>query len=242
MQQSNGYIIGFAVAMTVILGGLLSFTAVSLKPRQQHEIELDTKKQILASVGITGEDKMKLSNLFDEKVEAVVVNAAGEQVDYSGNVLKLNVQKEWKKKNAAEKLLPVYKVKGDDGKVSSYIFPVYGYGLWNEIWGYVALEADLNTVKGVVFDHKGETPGLGARIASEQIQDRYVGKKIKDNSDLKGVVMLKGEGNANVDDYHVDGMSGATLTANGLNKMVVNYMELYKSYMSKAKGTAAVLN
>ncbi|GAA4833850.1 NADH:ubiquinone reductase (Na(+)-transporting) subunit C [Algivirga pacifica] len=240
MRQSNGYIIGFAIAMTVIMGGLLAFISESLKERQQREILLDTKKQILGAVDITGDDKAALSKQFDEQVEAVVVNSKGEEVAYEGEILKINIQKEWKKKDDSQKLLPVYKMKGEGGKATAYILPVYGYGLWNTIWGYVALEEDLKTIKGVVFDHAGETPGLGARIADADIQERYVGKKIFEEGDLKPVVMVKGEGNQITSDYKVDGMSGATLTAVGLNDMLADYLELYKSYIKDLKGTSAV--
>lgn len=241
MQQSNGYIIGFAVAMTVILGGLLAFTAVSLKPEQEKQVLLDTKKQILTAVGITGEDKAKLAEIFDKQVKAIVVNVEGDEVSYDGEILKISSKTEYKKKDKAAKLLPVYKLMSEAGdKVETYVFPVYGYGLWNDIWGYVALEPDMNTVKGVIFAHKGETPGLGARISDESIQDRYKGKKIYKGTDLVAVDMLKGEGNANINDNQVDGMSGATLTAKGLNSMLVDYLGMYEAYMKKQKGTAAV--
>ena len=93
------------------------------------------------------------------------------------------------------------------------MLPVYGYGLWNNIWGFVALQADLNTIQGVKFQHAGETPGLGARIETDQdVQDRYKGKTIYDQGKLVSVTMMKGEGNDYSDDPHqVDGMSGATL-------------------------------
>lgn len=227
--------------MTVILGGLLAFTAVSLKPEQEKQVLLDTKKQILTAVGITGEDKAQLSAIFDKRVKAEVVNADGDIVSYDGEILKISSKTEYKKKEKLEKLLPVYKLMTEAGdKVETYVFPVYGYGLWDNIWGYVALEPDMNTVKGVIFSHKGETPGLGARIGDASIQERYKGKKIYQGSELVAVDMLKGEGNAQINENQVDGLSGATLTAKGLNAMLVDYLGMYEAYMKKQKGTAAV--
>ena len=111
---------------------------------------------------------------------------------------------------------------------------MYGAGLWDAIWGYIALDTDLETIKGVAFGHAGETPGLGARITSPEIQDRYKGKKIYDTAgDLISVEMLRGENNAVslLDDYHVDGMSGATLTARGVNDMLKNYFQHYMPFL-----------
>jgi Na+-transporting NADH:ubiquinone oxidoreductase subunit C len=114
---------------------------------------------------------------------------------------------------------------------------VHGFGLWNEIWGFVALESDLNTIRGVSFDHKGETPGLGARIASDpEIAARYKGKTIYDGSNLVSVNMMKGEGNDYDNEPHrVDGMSGATLTGKGVNNMLMDYLQNYANYLKKKK-------
>ena len=91
--------------------------------------------------------------------------------------------------------------------------PAYGYGLWNNIWGYVAVKSDFNTIQGVKFHMPAETPGLGARIESEEIQARFEDKAIFDNGNLVSVVIQKGEGHDYADSPHkVDGMSGATLT------------------------------
>ena len=109
----------------------------------------------------------------------------------------------------------------DDGSsIDFYIFPMFGNGLWDWISGFIALDKDLNQIVGVAFDHKAETPGLGARISSAEIQDRYKGKKIfNELGDLVSIKMLKKENNELLTFHEVDGMSGATITANGLNDM-----------------------
>jgi Na+-transporting NADH:ubiquinone oxidoreductase subunit C len=112
--------------------------------------------------------------------------------------------------------------------------------VWDNNWGFVALQEDMNTIQGVSFQHKGETPGLGARIDSKEIQDRYKGKSIYDGATLVAVTMMKGEGVDYSDDLHkVDGMSGATLTAKGVNTMLSGYLSLYENYLKKVKAGSA---
>ena len=138
----------------------------------------------------------------------------------------VNLAAEYKKPRE-QRLLPVYEFKNetDSTKTDYVVLPVYGYGLWNSIWGFVALKSDLNTVQGVKFQHAGETPGLGARIESdEDVQNRYKGKTIYEQDKLVSVTMMKGEGNDYSNNSHqVDGMSGATLTAKGVNNMLQDY-------------------
>ena len=113
---------------------------------------------------------------------------------------------------------------------------MFGNGLWDWISGFIALDEKLNTVVGVAFDHKAETPGLGARISSEEIQDRYKGKMIYNQiNELVSVKMLKSENNKGLSSHEVDGMSGATITAYGLNDMIYHYFECYNPYISKIK-------
>ncbi|MFT6881262.1 MAG: Na+-transporting NADH:ubiquinone oxidoreductase subunit C, partial [Marinoscillum sp.] len=146
-----------------------------------------------------------------------------------------------------ERLYPIFKFmsESNDGEVEAYIFPMFGAGLWDWISAYLAVETDLNTIKGIAFDHKQETPGLGARITSEVVQDRFVGKKIYDQSGkLMSVEMVKGEGNQGLTAHQVDGMSGATLTGKGVNQMLKNYLSYYEAYINKinSNNTSLALN
>ena len=239
MRQSNLYIIFYAMAITVVCGGLLAFASQSLKPLQDANVELERKQNILMTVMPlnSGDD---INALYAAKVKESVI-------DFQGNVKEgmkatdVDIAKEYKKA-PQERLLPLYEFRdeADPSKVNNVVLPVYGFGLWNDIWGFVALQSDLNTIQGVSFAHKGETPGLGARIASEEIQDRYKGKSIFDAGDLESVVMQKGEGNDYSKDPHkVDGMSGATLTAKGVNNMFVDYFTCYKNYLQKSSQTVS---
>lgn len=140
-----------------------------------------------------------------------------------------------------DRLYPVYKFMSKDNsdQVEAYILPVYGNGLWDKIWGYLALDKDLETVQGIVFDHAAETPGLGARITSVEVQERFKNKKIYDDvGELVGIKMMKGEtGDPSIyGDHEVDGLSGSTMTANGINKMLYNYLTYYQAYLKKVSG------
>jgi Na+-transporting NADH:ubiquinone oxidoreductase subunit C len=253
VQRSNTYIILFSIILTIVLGGLLSLASVGLKPAQDEQVELDTKKKILGAVmDISSvKDPKELLALYEKKVQSLVVDYKGDVVttDKKGNPItaeKVNIQKNYRFPKE-ERLYPIFKFmsESNDGEVEAYIFPMFGAGLWDWISGYLAVETDLNTIKGVAFDHKQETPGLGARITSEVVQGRFVGKKIYDQSGkLMAVEMVKGEGNQGLTAHQVDGMSGATLTGKGVNQMLKNYLSYYEAYINKinSNNTSLALN
>jgi Na+-transporting NADH:ubiquinone oxidoreductase subunit C len=236
VRQSNSYIVIYAAVLTIVCGGVLAFASESLKEKQQFNIDQEQKKNILSTV-IAIEDGVDINNLYSKRVRAFVV-------DHEGNVKggmqpkDVNLAVEYKKK-ADQRLLPVYEFKneGDSTKTDYVVLPVYGYGLWNNIWGFVALKSDLNTIQGVKFAHAGETPGLGARIETdEDVQNRYKGKTIYEKDKLVSVTMMKGEGlDYSNKPHQVDGMSGATLTAKGVNNMLNDYFAAYEIYLKKNK-------
>jgi len=245
VQQSNTYIIVFSAILTIVLGGMLSVANQGLKPRQQKSIELDTKKKILGAVtdlqNIKGNE---ILDMYGKSIESIVVDMNGdiiEKDEKGANIVaeNVNIAKNFKK-SPEERMYPVFKFHkaGDKDAIEAYIFPVYGKGLWGPIWGFIALETDLNTIKGTSFDHKTETPGLGARITSAEIRNRYNGKQVfDDNGNLVSIIMLKGENHpqSSLDNHHIDGMSGATLTGNGVNDMLESYFKHYQGYINKSK-------
>ncbi|GIV38122.1 MAG: Na(+)-translocating NADH-quinone reductase subunit C [Cyclobacteriaceae bacterium] len=240
MRQSNLYILLYSAAITVVCGGLLALASEGLRERQQANIELERKANILSTVMEVNEN-INVAEVYNRRVKSYVV-------DYNGNVVEgveaasVNVEAEYKKP-ARDRLLPVYEFRSESNpeKIEFVVIPVHGFGLWDKIWGYIALQSDLNTVQGVVFQHKGETPGLGARIASEEIQQRYKGKKVFEGNELVSVTMMKGEGFDYAGDAHkVDGMSGATLTGKGVNNMLKDYLSCYVNYFSKLKQQTGV--
>lgn len=234
MRQSNSYIIFYAAALTIVCGGLLAFASEGLKDKQQANIEREQKSNILATV-IELNEGADIEGLYSKRVRAFVINANGDLVE-DQKPADVKISSEYKKPSK-ERLLPVYEIlsESDSTKVTNVVIPIYGYGLWNNISGYVAFDSDFNTLKGVKFEHVGETPGLGARISDdEEIPARYIGKKVFEGDKLVSVTMMKGEGNNyDSDEHKVDGMSGATLTAKGVNNMMLDYLTCYQSYLNK---------
>ena len=226
--------------MTIFFGTLLSFTRMKLGPIQKVQVEIDTKKKILGAVmDISTLSSDEVLELYNKKMSSVVLDISGNEVLASdGEKLiaeEINIQKNYKiEKNDRD--YPVFMFSDDGNTIDYYIFPMFGNGLWDWISGFVALDKDLNKVVGVAFDHKAETPGLGARISSNEIQDRYKGKEIFDGlGNLVSVRMLKKENNSELNIHEVDGMSGATITANGLNDMLKNYLDCYLPFIIKNK-------
>ena len=224
----------------------MSFTSEVLKPAQKRQVELDTKKKILGAVmDISSiEDPKQILELYSKRMTSKVIDVNGKEVttDKKGNKLvaeNINIQKNHKI-DPSERYFPVFMYMNESvpTKVDAYVLPMFGAGLWDWISGFLALESDLNTIKGIAFDHKTETPGLGARISSSEIQDRYKGKKVFDGANsLQSVSMVKGEKGLPLDDHHVDGMSGATMTGNGVNEMLLSYLKFYSAFISNTKST-----
>ncbi len=243
MRQSNTYIIVFSAILTMILGGLLSLAAIGLRPMQDKQVALDTQKKILGAV-MSLQPTDDVPAIYNERIKSLVVDINGEEIkEVEGKpVIAENVNIGQQFKLAPEqRLYPVYKFmsKENPDQVESYILPVYGNGLWDRIWGYVALKEDLETLQGAVFDHAAETPGLGARITDIEVQQRFQDKKIYDDvGELVGISMMKGEtGDPSIyGDNEVDGLSGATMTAKGVNQMIYNYLTYYQAYLKKVSG------
>ncbi|MGB3179809.1 MAG: NADH:ubiquinone reductase (Na(+)-transporting) subunit C [Cyclobacteriaceae bacterium] len=229
----------FSAILTVVLGGALATAAVFLKPIQKKQVELDTKRQILGAV-MDLEEGADVLDVYQERIESIVVNYDGVEVeqDEEGNALvaeQIDIGKEYKR-DSLERYYPVFKYLGEGGGVQSYILPVYGKGLWDDIFGYLAVDGSFKEVVGVSLDHKAETPGLGARITDAEVQGRFKGKKLfNEVGDLVSVTMVKGEtGDPSIyGDYQVDGLSGATKTADGVNEMLRKYAGYYQNYFSR---------
>ncbi|HSF55494.1 MAG TPA: NADH:ubiquinone reductase (Na(+)-transporting) subunit C [Algoriphagus sp.] len=248
MQQSNTYVIVYSAVLTVILGLLLSGSAQVLGPWQQEAIALDKKKQILGAV-ISAEEiaamtPEQVNQFYANNIASTVVDITGKEITEGGvTAEKVEVAKDYKKP-ADQRSYPVYiyHADGNPSDVKSYIFPLYGAGLWDAIWGYIALDTDMNTIGGITLAHAGETPGLGARITEGEVQARYIGKQIFDESgQLVAVQMMKGEGKDYSSDLHkVDGMSGATITGNGVNNMLKAYLSHYEAYIKAKSSQSAV--
>lgn len=227
--NKNSYTFGFAAIMVIVVAALLSSAAIGLKPFQSKNVLLEKKQNILSSVGINikrEEADLKYPSVIKEEL---VINSKGEKID--GIAFDINLQKELKK-DPSEQSLPLY-ISEINGK-RQYIIPLRGKGLWGPIWGFISLEDDLNKVFGAVFDHKTETPGLGAEINMPFFQDPFIGKTIFESGDLVSIKVVKG--GASEDDMHgVDGISGGTITSDGVTDMLMERLNMYLPYFAKLK-------
>lgn len=227
-RNSNGYTFIFAGIMVTVVGALLAFTATSLKPAQDANVKKEKMQNILASVGVNV-DREAATAKFDDVIKEQLSLKEDGSIDANLKAFDIDLKAELTK-TADKQTYPLY-VAEQEGK-KFYIIPLRGAGLWDAIWGYVALDSDMNTVKGTVFDHKGETPGLGAEITQKWFQDRFVGKKIKDESGkIVGVKVVK----ANATPNDVDAISGATITSNGVSAMVAERLAHYQKYFDTLK-------
>lgn len=229
-RNSNHYTFIYASVMVILVAALLSYAAISLKPAQQKNIDIETKQNILASVNIEA-DASTAEKIYSEKiVNTYVVNSKGEKMD--GDAFTINMKKEHSKP-VEERKLPVFECQTEGS--TRYILPLYGAGLWGPIWGYISLNSDMNTVYGANFAHQGETPGLGAEIATKAFQNQFKGKKIFDeNGTLSSVVVAKSNETAPAE-HKVDAISGGTITSKGLQNMLRNDFEAYQAFFKQKK-------
>ena len=192
-----------------------------MKETQNANVKNDTKKQILSAINVT-DVKDADAEFAKYEVKDMLVQADGTLAAYTGA---FNTSF---KGEIAENRLHVFECKVDGA--TKYILPIYGAGLWGPIWGYVALNDDKDTVFGVYFNHAGETPGLGAEITTPKFQAPFVGKKVLENGEV-GLSVVK-NGKVAKADYEVDGISGGTITSQGVDAMLKDCLKLYKPFLS----------
>lgn len=222
--------------LAFVCSALVAGAAVGLRPKQEENRDLDRKKHILYAAGLFDQSK-SVDQLFAAIDTKVVELATGrfvpeEQVapesyrqlkaalsDDSGRAL--TPAEDLARIRRLEKYSLVYLVK-DGERVEQYILPVRGKGLWSTMFAYVAIKADLSTIAGISFYEHGETPGLGGEIENPRWQAGWQGKKVYDQSGKVGLEVVKGKaaGEEPARSYQIDGISGATLTSNGVDKLM----------------------
>ncbi len=221
--------------MTTIVAIGLALASSGLKEAQNKNIELDIKKDILKCVGLHNSDDIQTA--YDKHIQGIVINAKGEVIeeDETGNPVdasQINAKAE-SKKPAEQRRLPLYKFTSDEGE-TAYIIPLRGSGLWDEIWGFIAIKDDFKTVYGASFDHKAETPGLGAEINEPLFQSQFPGKAIYDEQgNYTSVEVVKGAKTR--PEHQVDGISGGTITSDGVHDMLYSDIKKYLPYFEKLK-------
>lgn len=238
-RESNAYTLIFAVIMVVVVASALAIAATSLQPMQAENVKIEKMQNILTTIGLSTSKENAQEDYSKYVTESIALNDKGEVVAEGEEAFGIDLAKEYKLEESQQRF-PLF-VADVEGK-KYYIIPLYGSGLWNSIWGYIALEEDGNTVKGTVFSHAGETPGLGAEITQEWFQDRFIGEKIKDeNGEFVGITVKKGySGGNNKDDNAVDAISGATITGDGVTNMIHERLEYYIPYLEKQNTNLAL--
>ena len=185
-KQGNTYTLIYIAVLVCIVGAVLAWVSLALKPQQQENIRIDKMRQMLNSIRITS-DKENAIELYDKYItDSYIINSKGEKS--KGDAFAVNVAGEVKKP-AEERQLPVF-VCSIDGE-TKYILPIYGAGLWGPIWGYVSVNNDGSTIYGAFFSHQGETPGLGAEIAKTDFSDQFRDKHLYKENEFKSVSVLK---------------------------------------------------
>lgn len=235
--------------MIIIVALLLSFVSTILKPFQLRNIREEKMKEILLSAqidcGLKAVDECYNEYVIEERVistaKADVVSVFSNGKFQKGNLraFDLNLKEELDKASKnQEALLPLYVIRKENNKLN-YVVPLLGKGLWGPIWGSIALEDDFNTIAGVVFNHKGETPGLGAEIATADFQKKFKGKQIlNQKGEFVSVKLVKGglSNNRSINPIHgVDAITGGTITSDGVSNMLFDCLKNYLPYFNKIR-------
>lgn len=217
--------------MVIIVAVFLSLAATLLQPRQTKNIEIDKKKGMLESIGVSSVPQTT-EELYDKHVTgSFVITNNGEEVP-GVDAFNIDVRAE-QRKPLEQQYLPVFNAQTDNGE-QLIILPLQGKGLWGPIWGYISIESDMNTIFGATFDHKGETPGLGAEINTPDFEVMFQGKKLYENNEFVSIGVLKG-GARDDDPHNVDAISGGTITSKGLQKMLLEGIGKYNKFLTVNK-------
>lgn len=235
-MKSTTYTFVFAIIVCVVCGVLLSAVSEGFRHQQEINMDLDVKKNILKAVvlkdPITPRMKPKeVLKVYEEKIQELVI-------DSQGQVVEGRRPSDIKEKQEGFSPLYVYK---EGAEVVAYAFPMVGQGLWSTLYGYLALEADVMTVRGITFYKHGETPGLGAEIEKEWFQNNFEGKKIWSTTEkrLTPIAVVKGKAADLFKDerleHKVDGITAATITGNGVTEMLDRTLRTYESFFSKIR-------
>ncbi len=236
---TNTYIFIYIAVVVVITAAVLSFVAEELRPLQERNVEIEKKQDILRTVGKAEkakEEKDINKYIEDEFVKyfssSIVVDSKGMIVEGKDAFEITKTLKSEFSKPVDQRNLPLFIYSKEDGS-EKYVIPLIGKGLWGQIWGYIALDEDVNTVYGAVFDHAKETPGLGAEINQIWYQKKFIDKQIFDkNGNLVSIQIKKG-GADPLDPHTVDAISGGTVTSKGLETMLQENLKPYEHYFKQ---------
>jgi len=242
-RDSNLYTFLFATIMVFVIAIVLAYTSQSLKGLQKENIRKEKMQNILSTVGVIT-NREGAEELYDKYIEEQIAVQNDGSIDPAIDVfndIKLVLEL---RKSPENQNFPLYVANIDSERF--YIIPIRGNGLWNAIWGYISLKEDLNTVKGVVFDHAQETAGLGAEITQDWFKERFINEKLFDSdNNLMGITVSKTNNDPNnedKEDFEVDAISGATITGDGVSDMIKERLEHYVPYLNTLRSNKIALN
>lgn len=242
--ESNVYTVLFATGMVVIVGALLAFLASSLKEKITENKRIEKQQNILYAMGVNENDESSVTFISKDIVgeefskyitKQVVITGTDVVEDEKAYLIDLKKEEAAAKNKEYQRRLPLFM--GLKDNVEYYIIPVRGKGLWDAIWGYVAVDNQL-VVQGVFFDHAGETPGLGSNIKERFFMDDFKGEHFLDGDLFKGISVSKGNAdpkNLDKKDFEVDAIAGSTITGDGLAAMLKKDLQLYLPYLKTIK-------
>lgn len=244
--DGNGYTILFATIMVIVVGGVLAGLATGLKPAIKENERFEKQQNILYAMGVNenveGESGVnfiptdRVVAEYDKYIKEAYIIQNG-KITESDEAFTVDMKKQ-SKKPKSERKMPLFVGEKDGEKY--YVIPMYGKGLWDAIWGYVALDNDL-VVQGVYFDHKAETPGLGANIKERYFMDDFTGEQIMTDTQFSGITVAKGNNdpkNERKDDNKVDALAGATITGDGVSAMIKSTVRNYVPHINDFKTKA----
>ena len=233
-MRSNTYVLLFTALVTVILGFLLSLASSQLKTLQEENVAVDMRKNILRSLDIREKEgeiwtNETVQSLYETFIRTAVLDSDGNEVP--------SVTIEAVDAEIDTALFPLF-TKVVDGDIEGYAIPVIGRGLWSTLYGYLALDPDGVTVKGIQFYKHGETPGLGGEVEQDWFTGNFIGKRVVDEKgDLVSIQVLRGKVDPSSNEaYHqVDGISGATMTSKGVNYFLMDDLQKYEPFFQRIR-------
>lgn len=243
--DSNIYTVLFAIGMVIIVGSLLAFAASSLEPTISENKRLEKQQNILYAMGVNDNDESSATFISTDKApeafaqyitKQLVIQNGEVKDDNEAYLIDIKKEKSASKGDASKRRLPLFI--GEKDGITYYVVPIYGKGLWDAIWGYVSMDENM-VIQGAYFDHKGETPGLGANIKERFFMDDFIGEHLLDASgQFKGIDVAKGNAdpkNNDKTDNEVDAIAGATITGDGVTAMIKSDLKLYVPYFKNLK-------
>ena len=243
--ESNLYTIIFAILMVVVVGAVLAYASSALGPKIDENKRLEKQQNILYALGVnnngdTGVEFVPTQDapeLFSKYIKKQLIVQDGKTIeDDQAYLLDIKKDKAEAAGDASKRHLPLFV--GEKEGATLYVVPIYGKGLWDAIWGFVSMDENM-VVHGVYFDHKGETPGLGANIKERFFMDDFTGEHLLgSNGNFKGIAIIKGNAdpkNQDKTDNEVDAIAGATITGNGVTAMIKSDLALYVPYFKDLK-------